>query len=94
MNVENWILSHPFWATLPISFIMAYCAIIMLEYKGKKEYPDEYVKMSKKQFVLSLILGGLAVNCLILLFFKVSILTLIVIIGLPFALISIIAKSK
>lgn len=45
----DWITDHLFVATLPLCAIMAYCALKYAEAKAIKDYPDKYVKMSKKK---------------------------------------------
>ena len=90
----DWITDHLFVATLPLCAIMAYCALKYAEAKAIKDYPDKYVKMSKKKFVLFLIIGTILVDCMYFFASEVSIFTLIIIIGLPLALISMIGKFK
>lgn len=89
----DWISDHPFVATLPLIFLMVYIYILGLEYKAKKENPDGYVKLEKRKFWLVILFGTLLGSGIFYIGTKVSLITFIVIIGLPFALISFIGKK-
>lgn len=91
-DMQEFIIEHPFWTSLPFSFLLSICMMKIVEIQVRKSNPDKSIWIDRKIFWLIVLLGTPLISGLLLLKSKVSAITLLLIIGLPGALISLIKK--